>query len=153
MSCCPFKQCRHKAVTKLASATRGSRYFLIQVVAVRVISILATTECSQGHLYFFMAALTEESLQQHDAELEDCPQVRSSHGFTGAAATQEGLRTCTQLERPCCRLRLVPGAQQQPDSALAEAGQGAQRPRGLRSFWQSQARSRAAQFQRRQMVS
>ena len=32
--------------------------------------------------HFRMAALTEESLLQHDAELEDCPQVRSSYGFS-----------------------------------------------------------------------
>ena len=42
---------------------------------------------------FRMAALTEESLQQHDAELEDCPQVRSSYRFPGAAAS----RTRTQV--------------------------------------------------------
>lgn len=99
-----------------------------------------------------MAALTEESLQQHDAELEECPQVCSKPwAFLGLP--QEGSQTRTQQKRPCCRLRLAPGAQQQPGSALAEAGQGAQQLRGLRSFWQSQARSRGAQCQRRQMVS
>ena len=81
----------HKAVTKMASRKSEVDFWFVAGTSHFSIYHLSWIDPSDTEeIHICMAALTEESLQQHDADLEDCPQVCGSTASLGLLP-QQGL--------------------------------------------------------------